>query len=163
MDVDPLLLIEIILLIVGVAGCIVPGLPGIPLAYLAILIQHFNKAQPNYPVWVLLLLGVLVLIIIALQYIIPAWSTKKFGASKFAVWGSIIGLIVGIFASGIIPFGFLLLPFVGAVAGELFFAKKSMDESLKAGLGAFIGILASSVVELIFTLGIVAIFIISLV
>jgi len=163
MGTEVLFVIEIILLVVGIAGCIVPGLPGMPLAYGAILIQHFDKNQHNYPGWLLVGLGIIVLLIIVMQYVIPAWTTKKFGASKYAVWGSIVGLVLGLFSSFLGPFGVVIGPFVGAVLGELLFAKKTLSDSMWAGLGAFLGILASSVVELVFTLGIVVVFILSLV
>jgi uncharacterized protein YqgC (DUF456 family) len=61
---------------------------------------------------------VVVVVIQVLDYFIPAWGTKKFGGTKWGVWGSTIGLLLG-FLMG--PLGIVLGPFVGAVVGELLY------------------------------------------
>ena len=71
-----------------------------------------------------------------LDYIIPAWGTKRFGGSKAGAWGTTIGLIVGILAP--IPFGILIGPFVGALIGEIGFNKTKGKQALKAAVGSFL-------------------------
>ena len=158
MDPQFLFIIEIALIIIGLAGCIIPGLPGIPLVFSAILVQHFFRIDISYPTWLMLFLTVIVAGVIILQYLIPIWGTKKFGASKWAVRGSIIGLILGVFTSFLGPLGILIGPFAGAFLAELFFAKKKVNDSLRAGFGAFLGILASSAMELVFSVMIAGIY-----
>lgn len=159
MEFDFLLLIEGIMIMVGLVGCIVPGLPGIPLVFGAILVEHFFDPNSSYPIWLVILLTFITILVFSLQYFIPIYGTKKFGASKWAVRGSIIGLILGIFTSFLGPFGILIGPFAGAVLGEVFFAKKPFNDSMRAGLGAVLGILASSAMELTFSLMIAGIFV----
>lgn len=154
-----IIILEILLILIGLFGCFLPALPGIPIVFVAILIQHFFYPAVKYPTWALISISILVIFVVILQNLIPIWGTKKFGASKWAIRGSIIGLILGIFTSIFGVIGIFILPFLGAVAGELLIAKKDFKTSLKAGLGAFIGILASSVVEFIFALGLTGIFI----
>lgn len=160
MDPQLLLIIEIGLICLGLLGCILPGLPGLPLVYGAVLLQHFFDASVRYPLWLLILITILVIGVLILQYLIPIWGTKKFGASKYAIRGSIIGLILGIFTTFLGPLGIVFGPFVGAFLGEFFFAKKSSQQSFRAGWGAVLGILASSVMELIFSVMLAILFVV---
>lgn len=158
MDLQILLLLEIALLIIGLIGCFLPGLPGIPLVFSALLLQHFANPAITYPVWLLVLLSGLVLTIVALEYLLPIWGTKRFGASKWAVWGAMIGLVAGIFTSFLGPFTIILLPFLGAFLGELVIAKRPSKDSFKAALGALAGVLASTAMELLFSIALIIIF-----
>ena len=77
--------------------------------------------------------------------VIPVWGTKRFGGSKWGVWGSTIGLIAGLFLG---PWGVILGPFVGAVVFELLGGKPSR-EAIRAGWGSFIGLLSGTIIKLI--------------
>jgi uncharacterized protein YqgC (DUF456 family) len=111
-----LLLVGLFLMILGVVGSFLPVLPGTPLSWLGLVLLYFTDAIPaNY----LIIVGTLIITIFisVLDYLIPAQGTKRFGGSKYGVWGTNIGLIVGILAP--IPFGFIIGPFVGAFVGDL--------------------------------------------
>ena len=135
----------IVLILLGIAGAIIPILPGPPLSYIGILLLHlttkYQFTSKFLIVWAVLTIGVYIL-----DYFIPIWGTKKFGGSKRGVWGSIIGLIVGIFFFP--PIGIIVGPFIGAVLGELSIGKNSKD-ALKSGLGSFIGFLTGTLLKLI--------------
>ncbi len=79
-------------------------------------------------------------VISILDYAIPAKGTKRFGGSIYGIWGTNIGLIVGIIAP--IPFGFIIGPFVGAFIGELLYDYKDHGRAFKAATGSFLGFLA---------------------
>ena len=79
-------------------------------------------------------------------------GTKKFGGSKAGMWGTTIGLIVGIFAP--IPFGILIGPFVGAYIGEVMFNKTEGPQAFKAAIGSFIGFLGSTFIKFVATVAV---------
>lgn len=141
-----LLLLGFVCVIVGVFGSFLPVLPGPSISWVGILLLYFTTAvAANY--WVL---GISLLITIALtilDYIIPAKGTKKFGGSSYGIWGTNIGLIVGIFAP--IPLGFIIGPFVGAFIGELIFDNKDHQRALKSATGSLLGFLASSFMKFV--------------
>ncbi|WOC40828.1 DUF456 domain-containing protein [Polaribacter sp. HL-MS24] len=80
-----------------------------------------------------------------LDYIIPSMGTKKFGGSRYGVYGTTIGLILGLLSP--IPFGILIGAFLGAFVGELIYDSKDTRRALKASLGSFIGLLASATMK----------------
>ena len=141
-----LILIGIILIITGIVGCVVPALPGPPIAYLALVLLEFSDVVPFSLSFMLLWLLVVVAVTL-LDFYVPVWGTKKFGGSKYGTYGSIVGLIAGLFFS---PIGIIVGPFLGAFAGELI-AGKSGDDALKAGFGAFVGFLAGTLAKLTVT------------
>jgi len=143
-----LIILGLILIIVGIIGCVVPGLPGPFSAWLGLVVTMLAKSVPDD--WNLIGITLLATMIISvLDYFIPAIGTKKFGGSNYGVYGAIIGLIVGVFAP--IPGGILIGPFIGAFIGE-YLKNKDITRSLKAAFGAFIGFLASTGMQLILSL-----------
>ncbi len=147
------------LLLIGLLGCFIPILPGIPLVYLALIVQQFFDPAVHYPWSLLVFLGLCTLIISLAQYIIPLWGVKYFGASNQAVSGALIGLVLGIFTSFLGPFGIIVLPFVGATLAEMMLAQKPFGQALKAGFGAVVGLLTSTVVEFVGALILIGFFI----
>lgn len=136
------------MLFVGIAGCIVPGLPGPPVAWFALplLRLHSNTdIHPNNNV--LLIYGTAVLLITVLDYYLPIWGTKKFGGTKAGKRGSIIGLILGLFVPVFGPLTIIIGPFAGAVVGELL-SGQSEHTAWKSGVGAFVGFMAGTMVKL---------------
>ena len=121
-------------------------LPGPSISWVGLALLYFTKAVPaNY--WILGIALLITLIISVLDYIIPAKGTKKFGGSSYGIWGTNIGLVIGIFAP--VPFGFLIGPFVGALVGELIYDYKDHNRALKAAAGSFVGFLASSFIKFV--------------
>lgn len=139
-----LLVIAFLLMLIGIIGCIVPGLPGTPIAYAGLWIAQATE-RVDFSWQFLLVWGIVTVVISALDYIVPAWGTKRFGGTKWGVWGSTIGVFVGLFAG---PWGVILGPLVGAVIGELL-GGKAAQEALRAGWGSFIGILFGTVIKLV--------------
>lgn len=143
-----LIILGLILILVGIVGCIVPGLPGPFSAWLGLLLAMLAKPIPDD--WSLLAITfIATLIVSVLDYFIPAIGTKKFGGSKYGIYGSIIGLAIGFFSP--VPGGILIGPFVGAFVGE-YIKNNDTEKSLKAAFGAFVGFLTSTGMQLILTL-----------
>ena len=139
-----LLVIAFILMLIGIIGCIVPGLPGTPIAYVGLWIAQATE-YVDFSWKFLLIWGIVTIVISVLDYVVPAWGTKQFGGTKWGVWGSPIGVFVGLFAG---PWGVILGPLVGAVIGELL-GGKAAQEALRAGWGSFVGILFGTILKLI--------------
>ena len=138
-----LVVIGFVCVILGVFGSFLPVVPGPGLSWLGILLLYFTDSIPmNYYI-----LGLTLVIISILDYVIPAQGTKRFGGSSYGVWGTNIGLVVGILAP--IPFGFIIGPFAGAFVGELLYNSKDPSRAFKAATGSFIGFLASSFLKFI--------------
>ncbi|WP_167619217.1 DUF456 domain-containing protein [Maribellus sediminis] len=135
----------VLFMISGILGCVLPVIPGPPLSYLGVLLLHFTERY-QFPPRFLIIWGILTAVVYALDYVIPAWGTKRFGGSKRGVWGSVIGLVVGLFFFP--PFGIIIGPFLGAVIGELTSGKDS-GVAIKSGFGSFIGFLVGTLLKLI--------------
>lgn len=141
-----LLIIGFFCVIGGILGSFLPVLPGPSLSWIGVLLLYFTNAIPaNY--WFLGITLLLTIGITILDYLIPARGTRKFGGSTYGIWGTNIGLILGIVTP--IPFGFIIGPFVGAFVGELFYDSKDHKRALKAATGSFIGFLASSFMKFV--------------
>jgi uncharacterized protein YqgC (DUF456 family) len=134
-----------LLSVAGLIGCIIPALPGPPLNYVAILLIHFTGLAEfsNRFLITYLLLNIAVVIF---DYVLPVYGAKFYGASRKGIWGSIIGLVIGLFFFP--PFGMILGVLIGAVIGELI-AGKNESEALKAGFATFIASLIMIVAKLI--------------
>lgn len=138
------LILGIILLLAGLAGCFVPLLPGPPLAYMALLVLQL-RAEPPFSLNFLLLWAVLVALVTLLDYVIPVYGTKKFGGTQAGVWGCTLGLVAGFWLG---PLGIIIGPFVGAFVGE-WLADRNSEKALRAAIGSFIGFLAGTVLKLV--------------
>ena len=139
-----LLVLAFFMMLIGLIGCIVPGLPGTPIAYIGLLIAQATE-KIHFSWQFLLIWGVVVVIISVLDYVVPAWGTKHYGGTKWGVWGSTIGVFVGLFFGAM---GVIFGPLVGAVIGELI-SGKQLNDALKAGWGSFVGILFGTILKLI--------------
>lgn len=152
--------IIIILFVVGMAGTVYPILPGVLAVYAAFFVYgwFFSFGDFDWIFWTIQTLIVVVLFIA--DYAVSAWGVKRFGGTKASVIGSTIGIIIGPF---VIPaFGLIIGPFAGAVIGELF-AGKGIQQSLKAGWGALVGLFTSVVVKVILQLVMIILFILWLI
>jgi uncharacterized protein YqgC (DUF456 family) len=131
-----LLALAIVLMIVGIAGCLLPILPGPPLTYLGLVVLHFTRFA-DISKNLFIILGIVAVVVTVIDYVVPIWGTRQFGGSKYGMRGATVGLIIGLFLG---PFGIIIGPFIGAVVGELIF-KDDVKYALKAGFGSLLGFL----------------------
>ncbi len=128
-----LLIVGLIIAIAGIIGCIIPALPGPPLNFIALIfVELLNDSIFSAKLLIIYLL--LTILITVLDYILPSIGSKAFGVSKYGVWGSFAGMIIGMIFFP--PFGMILGIIIGAITGELL-AGKSNSEALKAGWATF--------------------------
>ncbi len=144
---DGLLLIAgFVCMIIGVFGSFMPVLPGPSISWVGILLLYLTNAiENNY--WILGFTLVFTIFISVLDYVIPAKGTRRFGGSNYGIWGTNIGLIIGIFVP--VPFGFVIGAFLGAFLGELYYNSKDKKRALKAATGSLLGFLASSFMKFV--------------
>lgn len=147
-----LLVIAFILMLIGIIGCIVPGLPGTPIAYAGLWIAQATD-RVDFSWQFLLIWGIVTLVVSVLDYAVPAWGTKQFGGTKYGVWGSTLGVFVGLLFGAV---GVILGPLVGAILFELLaialhgqINRENIAAAFRAGWGSFIGILVGTVLKLI--------------
>jgi uncharacterized protein YqgC (DUF456 family) len=131
-----LLILGIILMILGIIGCLVPVLPGPPFSFLGLILLHFTRFGP-FTNTQLIIFGIIAVVVTIMDYIVPVWGTKKFGGSKYGTRGATVGLIIGLFLG---PLGLVLGPFIGAFVGEMIF-RDDIGYAFKAGIGSLIGFL----------------------
>ena len=140
--------VGLILALAGMVGCILPVIPGPLLSFFALLLLSWAKNWQIFSPSFLIIMGVLTALLIVFDYIAPAIGAKKYGASKIGMWGSAIGMIIGIFF--IPPWGLVVGAFIGALVGELA-AGKSGQKALRAGWGILIGNVFTIGLKLAFT------------
>src|SRR5687767_700004 len=138
------IILGMILCVVGIAGSLLPLLPGPPIAYVGILMQQLRDPNPFTGKFLLLWAAIVVLTLI-LDYIIPIWGTKKFGGTKYGVWGCTLGFLVAFWMG---PWGVIIGPFVGAFIGE-YIANQHSQQAFKAAMGSFVGFLLGSFLKLL--------------
>ena len=136
-------------LVFGTAGTLLPLLPGLPVMAFAILGYGWLAGFERVGSWLVIITVVATGCGILLDYFSGPYTAKKAGASRSGVWGAVIGGIMGILVLG--PIGLLLGPFLGAIAGELFFGK-SLGQASKTGLASVGGVLIGTVIKFILAL-----------
>jgi uncharacterized protein YqgC (DUF456 family) len=137
--------LAVLLIIVGIAGIILPVLPGLPLTFLGMLLAAWAGDFQKISVNTLILLGIITLLSLAVDFFSTVLGAKRVGASKLAVAGAAIGTIIGLF---FMPLGILLGPFAGALLGELWHCRGHWQQAIKVGIGTWIGLLAGLALKL---------------
>jgi uncharacterized protein YqgC (DUF456 family) len=140
-----LIILGALLLFIGFLGSFMPIIPGPPIAYLGLLTAHFTAGHP-FSIWFLIIWALVVIVLQVLDHLIPAWMTKRAGGSKYGIWGTIVGGIIG----GLLfpPFGIIIGPLVGAFAGEML-AGKDTSHAIKSAWASFTGFLLNTGIKII--------------
>lgn len=132
------------LIVVGMAGVVLPALPGIPLMYAGMVLVAFAGDFQWLGPGILVVLGVLTLLSVAVDLFASLIGAKRVGASRVAIMGAAIGALVGLFFG--LP-GLILGPFLGAFAGEMI-ASRHAGTAAKVGVGTWIGMVVGSVAKI---------------
>ncbi|HSF40894.1 MAG TPA: DUF456 domain-containing protein [Thermoanaerobaculia bacterium] len=150
-----LLLLGGLLVLVGLAGTILPALPGTPLVFVGLLVAAWAEGFEKVGWVILTILALLTLLSFAIEIMATSMGAKRVGASWKAMLGAGIGTIVGLFFG--IP-GLLLGPFVGAVLGE-YIALRDWGQAGKVGFGTWLGLLFGTAAKIALSFAMVGIFV----
>lgn len=146
--------------LVGLMGTVVPGLPGLPLMWLGFLLQswltNFTSPSPT----MLVVFGIVIGLFYLLQVLTAPLATKAFGGTKWGAVGAFVGLLLAIpFSLSMVSL--FLFPLIGAILGELGNGQ-TRHQAFKSGLGAVLGLLLGTVIEFALGLTFTAIFLVQL-
>lgn len=148
----------VLLIVAGVAGSILPALPGTVLVLAGIVLGAWLDDFTRVKWWVVMIVSILAVLAWVTDYLATVMGAKKAGASTLAIIGAALGTIVGIFM-GLV--GVLFMPFVGAVIGE-YIAQKTAKQAAKVGVATWLGLLVGTVVKLVLVFMMIGIFVAAL-
>lgn len=151
-------IVSVLLMLVGIAGTVLPALPGVPLIFGGVLLAAWIDDFQRISVVTVIVLAVLAVVGIVIDYVAAAISAKRAGASRQGIIGAAIGTLAGIFTG---LWGLLFMPLVGAAVGE-FIAHKDMFRAGKVGAATWFGLLVATAVKLSIAFTMVGVFVAAL-
>ncbi len=144
-----LIILGSVLVLAGIAGSVLPVLPGPLTGWFGLLCIYLTSWVPiNY--YTLAITLVLSVAILVLDYLIPAIGAKRFGGSKKGTTGATLGMLIGLFAP--IPLGFVIGAFAGAFIGEIMHKRNDVKRAWRSAVGSFLGFLTSTGLKVIVSL-----------
>ena len=147
-----------VLIAIGVAGTILPALPGAPLVFAGILLAAWIDDFARVSGWTVGIAGALALAALAADFLPGVLGAKRAGAHRLAVIGAAIGTVAGI-VTGL--WGLLFMPLVGAAAGQ-FIAERDAVRAGRVGLATWIGLLVGTAVKVALVFVMVGVFVAAL-
>ena len=147
------------LIAIGVAGTILPAIPGVTLVFLGMLLGAWIDDFARIPVWLVVIFALLTAVAWAVDYFAAAAGARRAGASKLAVVGAIVGTVAGIF-TGLI--GLLFMPLVGAAVGE-FIAQRDLRRAGTVGVATWLGLLVGTAIKVAIVFAMIGVFVLALV
>ncbi|GMU66585.1 MAG: membrane protein [Acidobacteriota bacterium] len=151
---EPALLLAAALVVAGIAGTVLPALPGVPLVFAGLFIAAWSDGFERVGPWTLALLALLVLVSFGIDLAGAALGLKRSGASRWALLGAVVGLLAGL-SLGLV--GLLIGPFLGAFGAE-YLARRDWKQAGRAGVGAWIGLVLATALRLAVAFAMVGIF-----
>ena len=133
-----------VLILVGIAGTVLPALPGLPLVFAGMALAAWAGDFQEVGVPMLVLLGLLTVLSLVVDFLATMLGAKRVGASRLALMGSVVGTLVGLFFGQV---GLFAGPFLGALVGELIHGRQ-IHAAAKVGLGTWVGIVIGTVLKL---------------
>ncbi len=148
------LIIGLVINGLGILGCIVPALPGPFISWCSLLLFYLLPEHEISPT-TLIVTGVFMLMVSALDYIVPVLGAKQFGSSKEGILGGMIGIVVGLFFFP--PLGIILGPLIGTIVGDLI-GGGTFTKALNSGIGSMIGFIVGTSIKLIYSIAVLILF-----
>jgi len=147
-------ILALVLIVAGLAGAVLPALPGVPLVFGGLLLGAWADDFRRVGWVTLLLLGLLAVSSFAIDFAATALGAKRVGATRLAVAGAALGAALGVFFG--IP-GLILGPFMGAVAGEVI-SHGGLKQAARVGAATWAGLLLGTLAKLALAFAMVGIF-----
>jgi uncharacterized protein YqgC (DUF456 family) len=151
-------IVALLLIVGGLAGTILPALPGVPLIFAGIFVVAWVGDFEVIGWATLGVFAILSVVAWAIDFLASAAGTRYMSATPRAFWGAAIGALVGMFFG--LP-GLILGPFLGAVIGELS-SGTGWRQSGRAGIGAWIGLIVATALKLAIAFVMIGIFLVRL-
>ena len=151
--------VAVALIAIGVAGTILPAIPGVTLVFLGMLLGAWIDDFARIPVWLVVIFAGLTAIAWAVDYFAAAAGAKRVGASKLAVIGALLGTVAGIF-TGLV--GLLFMPLLGAAVGE-YIAQRDLRRAGTVGVATWLGLLVGTAAKVAIVFAMLGAFVLALV
>lgn len=148
----------VVLIVAGLAGTILPALPGPLLVLGGIVLGAWIDDFSRVGGWTIGIAAALAVLAWALDHLAGLMGAQRAGASRQALAGAAIGTVAGLFM-GLV--GVLFMPFVGAVAGE-YIARREHGRAVQVGVGTWIGIMVGLLAKVVLSLVMVGVFVVAL-
>jgi len=152
-------IVVVVLVLAGLAGTVLPELPGIPLIFGGVLLAAWIEDFQRIPGWVIGVLAVLAVIGVAVDYVAAALSARRVGASRQGIIGAALGTVAGV-VTGL--WGLIFMPLVGAAIGE-FIAHRDALRAGKVGLATWFGLLVGTAVKIAVAFTMIGVFVAALI
>ena len=158
------IMVAILLVVVGIAGTVLPMLPGVPLVFAGLLLAAWHSGFDQVSILTIVVIGVITAMAWVVDFFASIVTAKKVGASKYALWGAGIGAVLGI-AGGIV--GLIVGPAIGAIVGELITHKNTSKEATTkettaklttVGIAAGLGFVLALAIKIVLVLVMLAMF-----
>lgn len=132
------------LIIAGLAGTVIPAIPGLPLIAVGILLIGWAGDFATVGWATIIACAVMAVVGVVVDTVAQTAGAQKAGASPQGIWGSLIGTVVGLFMGGLI--GIFVMPLIGAFIGE-FWAKRDLLHAGRVGIATWIGMIVGTAVK----------------
>jgi uncharacterized protein YqgC (DUF456 family) len=152
--IDPLWFLAILMIGVGVAGTILPGIPGPALIFAGMVVAAWADGFQKVGIFTLGILLALTLLTFVVDYAAAAVGAKRAGASKWGILGAAVGTVAGLFFG--LP-GLIVGPYVGAFAGE-YAVRRKAREAGRVGFATWLGLLAAAVANIALIFAMIGVF-----
>lgn len=153
------IIVAVLLVVVGIAGTVLPMLPGVPLVFAGLLLAAWHGGFEQVGILTMVIIGAIAAMAWAVDFFASVVTAKKAGASKYALWGAGIGALVGI-AGGIV--GLIIGPAIGAIIGELIThqntSKEATTKATTVGIAAGLGFVLALAIKIVLVLTMLAVF-----
>jgi uncharacterized protein YqgC (DUF456 family) len=148
------IIVAVLLVVVGIAGTVLPMLPGVPLVFAGLLLAAWHGGFDQVGIVTMVIIGAIAALAWVVDFFASVVTAKKAGASKYALWGAGIGALVGII--GGIP-GLIIGPAIGAIIGELI-THKDTTKATTVGIAAGLGFVLGLAIKIVLVLTMLAVF-----